>query len=164
MRYSNSGLGLCLAGKRINMKKVIAFIASHFRRDKIWMRRTQPDTRKYQVSLHRGARTLVLCNLTKLRRTIRIGCDVCTVFAQAACIFTPLPTSGAQVVLAVDESKSMADNGCGGVAMESVTLIARALARLEVGEIGIVGFGGASGGLCIFARDCRNSSYIICWC
>jgi hypothetical protein len=37
------------AGKRINMKKVIAFIASHFRRDKIWMRRTHPDKRKYQV-------------------------------------------------------------------------------------------------------------------
>lgn len=31
------------------MKKVIAFIASHFRRDKIWMRRTHPDKRKYQV-------------------------------------------------------------------------------------------------------------------
>jgi hypothetical protein len=36
-------------GKRINMKRVIAFIASHFRKDKIWMRRTRPDKRKYQV-------------------------------------------------------------------------------------------------------------------
>lgn len=42
------------AGKRINMKKVIAFIASHFRRDKIWMRRTHPDKRKYQVRSSRG--------------------------------------------------------------------------------------------------------------
>ena len=36
-------------GKRINMKKVIGYIASHFRKDKIWMRRTQPDKRRYQV-------------------------------------------------------------------------------------------------------------------
>lgn len=37
-------------GKRLNMKKVIAYIASHFRKDKIWMRRTRPDKRRYQVS------------------------------------------------------------------------------------------------------------------
>ena len=33
------------SGKRINMKRVIGYIASHFRKDKIWMRRTQPDKR-----------------------------------------------------------------------------------------------------------------------
>lgn len=38
-------------GKRLNMKKVIAYIASNFRRDKIWMRRTSPDKRDYQVLL-----------------------------------------------------------------------------------------------------------------
>ena len=37
------------SGKRINMKKVIAYIASHFRKDKIWMRRTRPDKRRYQA-------------------------------------------------------------------------------------------------------------------
>ena len=37
-------------GKRLNMRRVIAFVASHFRKDKIWMRRTRPDKRKYQVS------------------------------------------------------------------------------------------------------------------
>eukprot|EP00887_Chlorella_sp_A99_P000601 scaffold17.g601.t1 len=36
-------------GKRINMKKVIGYIASHFRKDKIWLRRTRPDKRRYQV-------------------------------------------------------------------------------------------------------------------
>ena len=36
-------------GKRLNMRRVIAFVASHFRKDKIWMRRTRPDKRKYQV-------------------------------------------------------------------------------------------------------------------
>lgn len=32
-------------GKRISMKRVIAYIASHFRKDKIWLRRTRPDKR-----------------------------------------------------------------------------------------------------------------------
>ncbi|XP_038899709.1 midasin isoform X2 [Benincasa hispida] len=36
-------------GKRINMKKVIPYIASHYRKDKIWMRRTRPNKRDYQI-------------------------------------------------------------------------------------------------------------------
>ncbi|CAH9088613.1 unnamed protein product [Cuscuta europaea] len=36
-------------GKRINMKKVIPYIASHYRKDKIWLRRTKPNKRDYQV-------------------------------------------------------------------------------------------------------------------
>ena len=38
-------------GKRLNMRRVIAFVASHFRKDRIWMRRTRPDKRKYQVQI-----------------------------------------------------------------------------------------------------------------
>ena len=49
---------------------------------------------------------------------------------------------GRQVVLAVDDSRSMAENGCGGFALEAVTLLARALARLEVGQLGVLRFGG----------------------
>ena len=37
-----------------------------------------------------------------------------------------------QVVLAVDDSRSMREGGCGTFALEAVTLLARALARLEV--------------------------------
>ena len=37
------------SGKRLAMRKVVAYIASHFRRDKIWLRRTRPDQRQYQV-------------------------------------------------------------------------------------------------------------------
>ncbi|ETO20397.1 type A von Willebrand factor domain-containing protein, partial [Reticulomyxa filosa] len=36
-------------GKRINMKKVIPYIASSFRKDKIWLRRCKPQKRNYQV-------------------------------------------------------------------------------------------------------------------
>ena len=38
-------------GKRLNMKKLIRYIASSFHQDKIWMRRTSPDQRQYQVLL-----------------------------------------------------------------------------------------------------------------
>jgi midasin (ATPase involved in ribosome maturation) len=38
-------------GKRINMRKVISYIASGFRKDKIWLRRTKPAKRDYQVML-----------------------------------------------------------------------------------------------------------------
>ena len=36
-------------GKRINMKKVISYIASSFRKDKIWLRRTRQTAREYQI-------------------------------------------------------------------------------------------------------------------
>jgi hypothetical protein len=36
-------------GKRINIKKIIPFIASQFRKDQIWLRRTAPNKRNYQV-------------------------------------------------------------------------------------------------------------------
>jgi len=38
-------------GKRINIKKVIPYIASQFRKDKIWLRRTKPNKRHYQVMI-----------------------------------------------------------------------------------------------------------------
>ncbi|RZF39131.1 hypothetical protein LSTR_LSTR005759 [Laodelphax striatellus] len=38
-------------GRRINMRKVIPYIASQFRKDKIWLRRTKPSKRDYQVVL-----------------------------------------------------------------------------------------------------------------
>lgn len=49
-----------------------------------------------------------------------------------------------QVVVAVDDSCSMAENGCGSFALEAVTLICRAMARLEVGEMGVVSYGGSN--------------------
>ncbi|GJQ13145.1 hypothetical protein GpartN1_g4936.t1 [Galdieria partita] len=36
-------------GKRLSMKKVIEFYASDFRKDRIWLRRVQPDRRSYDV-------------------------------------------------------------------------------------------------------------------
>eukprot|EP00271_Cylindrocystis_brebissonii_P001039 TRINITY_DN11285_c1_g4_i1.p1 TRINITY_DN11285_c1_g4~~TRINITY_DN11285_c1_g4_i1.p1 ORF type:complete len:1537 (-),score=554.30 TRINITY_DN11285_c1_g4_i1:474-4448(-) len=81
------------SGKRINMKKVIPYIASQFRKDKIWLRRTKADKRQYQV------------------------------------------------VLAIDDSRSMGESHCGHLALEAMACICRAMSRLEVGEMAVVAFG-----------------------
>ena len=36
-------------GRRLNMRKVVQWVASDFRRDKIWLRRTRPARRRYQL-------------------------------------------------------------------------------------------------------------------
>ena len=38
-------------GKRLNMRKIIPYIASQFRKDKIWLRRTKPSKREYQIAI-----------------------------------------------------------------------------------------------------------------
>ncbi|KAH3685853.1 hypothetical protein WICPIJ_003141 [Wickerhamomyces pijperi] len=38
-------------GKRLNMKRIIPYIASDFRKDKIWLRRTKPSKRQYQIMI-----------------------------------------------------------------------------------------------------------------
>ena len=38
-------------GKRLNMKRIIPYIASQFKKDKIWLRRTKPSRRQYQVMI-----------------------------------------------------------------------------------------------------------------
>ena len=83
------------SGKRINMKKVIPYIASQFRKDKIWLRRTKPNQRHYQI------------------------------------------------LIAIDDSASMSVNHAGPLACEAMTMIAKALSQLEVGELAIVKFGEA---------------------
>ncbi|KAI5703701.1 hypothetical protein M8J75_015055 [Diaphorina citri] len=80
-------------GRRINMRKVIPYIASKFRKDKIWLRRTKPQKRDYQI------------------------------------------------VLAIDDSSSMADNQSRELAFESLALVSKALTLLETGELSIVSFG-----------------------
>ena len=38
-------------GKRLNLKRIIPYIASGYKRDKIWLRRSQPSKRNYQVMI-----------------------------------------------------------------------------------------------------------------
>ncbi|GAB2222234.1 hypothetical protein Drorol1_Dr00013440 [Drosera rotundifolia] len=80
-------------GKRINMKKVIPYIASHYRKDKIWLRRTKPNKRDYQV------------------------------------------------VIAVDDSRSMSESHCVDVAINALVTVCRAMSQLEVGKLAVASFG-----------------------
>ena len=80
-------------GKRLNMKKIIPYIASEFTKDKIWLRRTRPSKREYQV------------------------------------------------LLAMDDSKSMSDVHTIHLAFQSLVIISKALSTLEVGSISIAKFG-----------------------
>lgn len=80
-------------GKRLNMKRIIPYIASDFRKDKIWLRRTKPSKRQYQV------------------------------------------------MIAVDDSKSMSESRCTELAFNSIALVAKALNQLESGGLSVVRFG-----------------------
>lgn len=80
-------------GKRLNIKRIIPYIASQYKRDKIWMRRSVPSKRSYQI------------------------------------------------MLAVDDSKSMGESGSGSLALETLVMVSKSLSMLEVGEICVVGFG-----------------------
>ncbi|KAI9221601.1 hypothetical protein BC828DRAFT_64979 [Blastocladiella britannica] len=80
-------------GKRLNLKKIIPYIASDFKKDKIWLRRTKPSKRTYKV------------------------------------------------MLAVDDSESMATGNAVTLAFESLAVLARAMAQLEVGQLGVAAFG-----------------------
>lgn len=110
------------------MLQVIGYIASHFRKDKIWMRRTRPDKRKYQV--RGGAQGVAGRERCEQQLELRRHCPFEGMFLRRVCCAPP----GAQVVVAVDDSRSMAETGCGAFALEALTLICRAMARLEVGR------------------------------
>ncbi|UNI14165.1 AAA ATPase midasin [Purpureocillium takamizusanense] len=81
-------------GKRLNIKRIIPYIASSYKRDKIWMRRAVPTKRTYQI------------------------------------------------LVCVDDSKSMGESSSGSLAMESLVMVSRSLTMLEAGHVGVVGFGG----------------------
>ncbi|KAI8339482.1 hypothetical protein BC941DRAFT_349381, partial [Chlamydoabsidia padenii] len=80
-------------GKRLNMKKIIPYIASQFKKDKIWLRRTKPSKRQYQV------------------------------------------------MISVDDSKSMSESHSVQLAYETLSLISKAMSQLEVGDLCITSFG-----------------------
>ncbi|XP_035825952.1 midasin isoform X2 [Aplysia californica] len=80
-------------GKRLNMRKVIPYIASQFRKDKIWLRRSKPSKRQYQI------------------------------------------------MIAVDDSSSMADSHTKQLAFECLALVSTALTLLDAGDLAVCSFG-----------------------
>jgi hypothetical protein len=57
-------------GKRLNMRKVVAYVASDFRKDKIWLRRTLPSQRQYQVLIAVDDSSSMADNQTKEVRLV----------------------------------------------------------------------------------------------
>lgn len=55
------------------MRKVIPYIASQFRKDKIWLRRTKPSKRQYQICLAIDDSSSMVDNHTKQVRNPRAG-------------------------------------------------------------------------------------------
>ena len=51
------------------------------------------------------------------------------------------PLSPSQVLLAIDDSRSMAETRCGPLALEAMATICRAMSTVEVGEVGVAAFG-----------------------
>ncbi|XP_073126022.1 midasin isoform X2 [Henckelia pumila] len=85
--------GYYRTGKKVNMRKVMACVASGWIKDNIWLRRTKPSKRDYQV------------------------------------------------VIAVDDSSSMSEGRCGGVAIEALVTVCRAMSQLDVGKMAVASFG-----------------------
>jgi len=81
------------SGKRLNMRRVIPYIASGYRKDKIWLRRTKPSKRNYHV------------------------------------------------LLAIDDSRTMRENGAGAGALAALATLSAGLTQLEVGQMAVLRFG-----------------------
>ncbi|TKR93603.1 hypothetical protein L596_008024 [Steinernema carpocapsae] len=81
------------SGKRLNMRRLISYIASDYRKNSIWLRRTKKAQRNYQI------------------------------------------------MIAVDDSKSMSDNQMTEMTCQTVCLIEQALRQLEIGELAMCKFG-----------------------
>merc|ERR1719166_149410 len=68
-------------GKRLNMRKIIPYIASQFKKDKIWLRRVKPNKREFQIAValddsssmaDNKSRTLALQALTTISSALSL--------------------------------------------------------------------------------------------
>ena len=74
------------------MRKSISYIASQFKKDRIWLRRVKPNKREFQI------------------------------------------------VVALDDSSSMAGNKSRVLALQALATISSALSLLEAGQLGVIRF------------------------
>ncbi|GMT30205.1 hypothetical protein PFISCL1PPCAC_21502, partial [Pristionchus fissidentatus] len=81
------------SGKRLNMKRIIPYIASQYRKNRIWMKRTKKAERNYEV------------------------------------------------LIAVDDSASMAENGMESLTCQGVCIVEEALRRVNAGQLSVMTFG-----------------------
>ncbi|KAF2400820.1 midasin [Trichodelitschia bisporula] len=101
-------------GKRLNVKRIIPYIASGYKRDKIWLRRDAPNRRAYQIML-------ALDDSRSMAGGATPGVNGST------------GTNGATVVSGQETGATLA--------LDTLALVARALSTLESGALSIVNFG-----------------------
>lgn len=92
LNCANEGLASSLTFY-LSIWQIIPYIASQFRKDKIWLRRSKANKRQYQV------------------------------------------------VLAIDDSRSMSESHCGHMALEALITICRAMSQVEIGQMAVASFG-----------------------
>ena len=98
------------SGRRLNMRRIIPYIASDFNKDKIWLRRTKPNKRRYQI------------------------------------------------MLTIDDSRSMRDSGSISLALDAIAMVSMALTLLESGDLSIFKFGEVPTELHAFSERFTRSS------
>ncbi|KAJ2895800.1 hypothetical protein MKZ38_006154 [Zalerion maritima] len=107
--------GAFRTGKRLNIKRIIPYIASSYKRDKIWMRRAVPTKRCYQVLL---------------------------AVDDSESMMGSTGSGAASGVKQTGENRGDMDpTGPASMALESLVMVSRSLAMLEVGKVGVLGFG-----------------------
>merc|ERR1712050_709222 len=73
--------GFYRTGKRLSMRRVIPFIASNYRRDKIWLRRTKPSKREYQIVVAiDNSQSMKECGVGRM--ALQTLCVLCQALAQ----------------------------------------------------------------------------------
>jgi len=109
-------------GKRLNMRKVIPYIASGFRKDKIWMRRTQPSKREYQIMLALDDSASMSDNQSRQVRfeSFNVLRKICWLCYLRSYLF---------------------DMFVFQMALSSVAVLSQALNLLEAGKLSVVSFG-----------------------
>eukprot|EP00940_MAST-03C_sp_MAST-3C-sp2_P001564 g1564.t1 len=104
-------------GKRINMRKVIPYIASQFRKDKIWLRRTLPSKRTYQIVLAiDDSRSMSPCR----QMACEVVATICTAMTRLEVGEIALATFGEDFKLLHPMDETLSDE-VAGAALESFT-------------------------------------------
>lgn len=103
-------------GKRLNIKRIIPYIASSYKRDKIWMRRSVPSKRAYQVML-------AIDDSGSMGETVE-------------------PYSGPRAATNISSNRrSRTQTTRADLAFSTLALLTTSLTALEVGDISVLGFG-----------------------
>jgi len=70
-------------GKRINMRKIIPYIASSFKKDKIWLRRKKPSKREYQIAIVIDDSNSMASSQSKTASPGTVACEALVTLANA---------------------------------------------------------------------------------